>query len=377
MNTRIIAHTADLHFSKDNLEQTIPAFQHVVTESIKAGAHALVIAGDLWDRALAVDEKSPLVPVVRAIREAAAFFPVIIIRGNHDPAGSLDVFGEIRAHYPVIVANEPRQELLNGVLFSMLPYPTKAFLMSRSDASQDDGDRMMNDALRSIVAGFGAMAADVPGNHPHVLVYHGNIAGCSVETGQTLLGGDVMVGATDLLSLSGADYVALGHIHMRQHWHDGRVSFPGSHVRLNFGELEERSFNLATLGEEFSVQRIPIPGRARVVVNATWSEDGGVVFPGNEGTDFSAPDYADADVSLRLLLPPDVSLNPACFEQMFQHAHSLKIETERIRVTRVRSEAVTTARTLADKVAAWGEATGQEIPPGVLEKAAVVEGGVR
>jgi hypothetical protein len=113
------------------------------------------------------------------------------------------------------------------------------------------------------------------------------------------------------------------------------------------------------------------------VVNATWSEDGGVVFPGNEGTDFSAPEYADADVSLRLLLPPDVSLNPACVEQMFQHAHSLKIETERIRVTRVRSEAVTTARTLADKVAAWGEATGQEIPPGVLEKAALVEWGAR
>ena len=71
----------------------------------------------------------------------------------------------------------------------------------------------MVDGLRSILAGIGA--ATHGRTVPHIHVQHGEVRGATLASGQVLPPGGIAVGTEDL-ALTGADYIALGHIHARR-----------------------------------------------------------------------------------------------------------------------------------------------------------------
>ena len=73
---------------------------------------------------------------------------------------------------------------------------------------------------------------------------------------------------------------------------------------------------------------------------------------------------------------------PEAFANLFDHAeitrrfataHTLKIVPEVTRTQRVRAADVAAAKTPTDKLAAWGQATGQEITPALVEKLHMLE----
>ena len=95
-----------------------------------------------------------------------------------------------------------------------LPEPSRGWLSARGDAQgrAETGEAVV-DGLRSILAGIGA--ATHGRTVPHIHVQHGEVRGATLASGQVLPPGGIAVGTEDL-ALTGADYIALGHIHKAQ-----------------------------------------------------------------------------------------------------------------------------------------------------------------
>ncbi len=365
MNAKTIAHLADLHFDVDHLEDSLTCFTAAITAAVEHRCDAMVLAGDIWDREIRVDERSPLMPVVRLIRDVADHMPVIVVRGNHDRPGSLAIFSQLKAEHPIFVAETPTSIGCAGISWSLLPYPNKAFLLAQANGSQEETDVKANNALRGIIAGFAAEHAEYGPDIPHVLVYHGNVTGGAVESGQILLGGDVMIGAADL-EASGADYVALGHLHAWQQL-GTRCYYPGSLYHCNFGEVESKYMNVVKVwrgGHE--VEKVQLPSRPRITVDTTFAE---------LQTMEAITDYLDAHLRVRIRMTEEEaqSFDEQQVWNTFVGFQSLKVEKIAVPRERVRCEAITEAQQLRDKVAAWGESIGEQITDDVLECADALE----
>ena len=270
MTRKRIAHIADLHVDA-NPEVSLRCLEFAYAAALASGVDAVVIAGDVWHRGIYADDRSPLVRTLAMTRELSAQVPVVIIKGNsHDMPGSLDVFREIADEkHRIYVATEPNMVYTGGIGFALLPYPDKAHLMNWATSSdQDETDRTAEDAIRMICGGFAAEFEMFPASEtcPRVLVFHGNVRGCSVDSGQVLLGGDVLVGADDLES-STADYVAMGHIHKRQQM-GTRCHYSGSIHHVSHGETGPRVMLLVDVwrGGYEIVDEIKLPSRAKVTV---------------------------------------------------------------------------------------------------------------
>jgi exonuclease SbcD len=372
MNTKTIAHLADLHFDVDHLEDALTCFTAAITAAVERRCDAMILAGDIWDREIRVDERSPLMPVVRLIRDVADHMPVIIVKGNHDRPGSLGIFEQLDALKMIRVFETPGQVLLGGIVFSCLPYPNKAFLLAQANGSQDETDVKANNALRGIIAGFAAgrqgyfgQANAVSENAPHILVYHGNVTGGAVESGQILLGGDVMIGAADL-EASGADYVALGHLHAWQKL-GTRCYYPGSLYHCNFGETESKYMNIVRVSRgAHEVEKVRLPSRPRVTVDVT---------PDSLRESAPMDDYEDMHLRVRVRMTEEeaASFDEQLAANTYRGIASLKVEKIITPRERIRCEQITEAQQLRDKVLAWGESVGEQITDDVLEFADVLE----
>jgi exonuclease SbcD len=365
MNTKTIAHLADLHFDVDHLEDALRCFTAAIMAAVERRCDAMVLAGDVWDREIRVDERSPLMPVVRLIRDVADHMPVIIVKGNHDRPGSLGLFSQLKAEHPIFVAEAPTSIGCAGISWSLLPYPNKAFLLAQANGSQEETDVKANNALRGIIAGFAAEHANYGPDTPHVLVYHGNVTGGAVESGQILLGGDVMIGAADL-EASGADYVALGHLHAWQKL-GTRCYYPGSLYHCNFGEVEDKYMNIVRVSRgAHEVEKVRLPSRPRVTVDVT---------PESLRESMPMDDYEDMHLRVRVRMTEEeaASFDEQLAANTYQGIASLKVEKIITPRERVRCEAITEAQQLRDKVLAWGESVGEQITDDVLECADVLE----
>ena len=95
---------------------------------------------------------------------------------------------------------------------------------------------------------------------PHIHVQHGEVRGATLASGQVLPPGGIAVGTEDL-ALTGADYVALGHIHKgaelpptnRAHVDHVRGSAP---TRSTWGELDRKQFHVVDLSSENGFENI-------------------------------------------------------------------------------------------------------------------------
>ena len=137
------------------------------------------------------------------------------------------------------------------------PAGAVARLAERGEAAAQgraDAGEAVVDGLRSILAGIGA--ATHGRTVPHIHVQHGEVRGATLASGQVLPPGGIAVGTEDL-ALTGADYVALGHIHKGQQLNPaeeyGRIVYSGSAYPVDWGERDEKLLRVVTIGEN----RIP------------------------------------------------------------------------------------------------------------------------
>ncbi|MFO0609053.1 MAG: exonuclease SbcCD subunit D [Polyangiales bacterium] len=274
-----IAHLADLHLGRvfhgtSLLDDQRHALERVVELLRAERADVLVLAGDLYDRALPGAEAVRLFDAfLREVVEGARV-PVVAIAGNHDSAdhlgfgswlfsrGDVHVRGRLEPDALPITLEDEHGE----VTFYPLPYvEPEAARPLLGDAPEEALShravvRAMADAARRHRAASGVRRA--------VLVAHGFVRGdeAPAESRRSerslYLGG---VGAVPASDLEGFDYVALGHLHRPQSvTRDDRVRYSGSLLKYSFDEVSHaKGVTLVELGPrgERAVRHAPITPR--------------------------------------------------------------------------------------------------------------------
>ncbi len=263
-------HTADWHLGRLFHQVHLTDDQDFVLSELFGiiEAHrpdAVVIAGDVYDRAVPPPEAVELWDRTLCRIAWEMEIPVILIPGNHDSATRLGVASELlRASGVHIVSKLTRADIpivLRGadgveVAFFGLPYaepPQVRELLN--DSSIDDHESAMEAMCDRMRENFR------PGQR-NVLIAHAFVVGGRESESERPLsvGG---AGTVRAEHFRGFDYVALGHLHSPQRVGENAV-YSGSLLKYSFSECEDtKSVSLVDVSAQGEVTRREIPLSAR------------------------------------------------------------------------------------------------------------------
>jgi DNA repair protein SbcD/Mre11 len=246
-----ILHTSDWHLGRtlhgvDLLEHQAAYLDHLVEVARAEDVRAVVVSGDVYDRAI------PPVEAVTLLSETLARLSehaqVVVTPGNHDSAVRLGYGDRILRdgiHVRARVADVGRPvEIADPdggapVLVYAMPYLDP----DASRVALQDGDEplarshaaVMGAAMRRVRADLAARTAHAPVRS--VVMAHAFVVGGEASESER----DIRVGGVDSVPagvFEGVDYVALGHLHGPQ-----RVTFPGPTVGRYSGSPLAYSFS--------------------------------------------------------------------------------------------------------------------------------------
>ena len=295
-----ILHTSDWHLgislgTVSLLEHQADYVDWLVDTVRREHIDLVVIAGDLFDRAIAPKEAVVLFKEAldRLLNTGAR---VAAITGNHDGAdrvanygGLLDGSGVlIRGGYQAI-GEVTTLHFADGPLdLVMLPYlDPQADPDVAADGNDDDStearsgeldarvERLLAATHESVLRTAIAAAAGNLRSTRSVAVSHAFVAGGSTTDSERRL----TVGGTGTVDVSLYDpftYTALGHLHRPQAVGDaGRVRYSGTPMSYSFSEEHPKSVTVVNMGADgsFTLEHLDVPvGRAVLTVEGTMDD---------------------------------------------------------------------------------------------------------
>ena len=281
-----LIHFGDGHYSRENQEPFFKSADFFLARAQEEQPDLIAIAGDLFDRAVNDTTGSGFPKLVQWMRDLMNIAPVVAVRGTptHDLPGCYEVFETIHARYNFILlepgveyfldnfgvsteANEHTSALIFG-----LPEPSKEWFLKDKQLGKAEGDEEIKQGIRELLLGMGARRKQYP-EIPCVLVSHITVAGSSISEAQSLPSGGIQIGKDDL-ALVGADYYALGHIHLGQQIGDMPAYYCGSMFPVNWGELDQKSFNEVTIQDGSALVHprfFPHHARKKIVLEKPWT----------------------------------------------------------------------------------------------------------
>ena len=252
-----LLHTSDWHlgrtlYGEDLLTHQAAFLDWLLAEAIERQVHAVVVAGDVYDRAVpTTDAVAVLDQALRGF--AAAHVPVLLTSGNHDSAVRLG-FGSRLSELagvhlrtavpdiarPVLLSDEHGEAALYGIPY-LLPDAVMADLgAERSHAS------VLAAAVRLIKTD-----ATERGIARTIVAAHAFITGAIASESERdiRIGG---IGDAPASLFAGLTYVALGHLHGQQDVSAGpgptTVRYCGSPMAFSFSERHHhKSVTLAEI----------------------------------------------------------------------------------------------------------------------------------
>jgi len=262
-----IFHTGDWHIGKIVNQVHMTADQeyalHNLIEIMEAEKpDVLIIAGDIYDRAVPPVEAVELLDSVLNKILLDLQIPVLIVSGNHDSPDRLGFGSSILRAKGLHIAGRFQEESRRVTLedehgpvnFYMVPYATPALIrdiLGREDISDHDT------ALKAVIECIKEKWS--PGER-NVLIYHGFVRGI----------GDLELSDSEkplsLTSIGGADYVnvahftdftytALGHLHGPQSAGHERVRYSGSLLKYSFSETcQNKAVTIVNICSDGSVK---------------------------------------------------------------------------------------------------------------------------
>src|SRR5260221_1712106 len=274
-----LLHTSDWHLGRTLYGETLLTHQAafldwLLAQAIAQEVHAVLVAGDVYDRAVPTTDAVTVLD--RALRGfAAARIPVLVTSGNHDSAVRLG-FGSRLSELagvhlrtavadiarPVVLADEHGEVALYGIPY-LLP-----------DAVMDElGAERSHASVLAAAARLIRADADERGITRTVAAAHAFITGGipSDSERDIRVGG---IGDAPASVFAGLTYVALGHLHGQQDlsdWAPGTtVRYSGSPLAFSFSERHHaKSVTLAEIDGAGQVRTTklatPVPRKLREV----------------------------------------------------------------------------------------------------------------
>lgn len=402
-----IAHTADIHFDRENRTAALLSLSVLAETAERDAVDLIVIAGDLFNRGVQNTASSGLPDLIEAMIRLLSVAPVAAVRGTptHDLPGSYEIFTSLRARHRFMILERGRAYVLirgpEGLRLDAVTGTESGneledavlLVLGAGEPSRElfmpgDGVRTREEALAAAAAEIRNIfleAAALRQSYrflPALFVYHGAVEGVKLPAGDGGIDLETAAGRKDLQRI-GAEYLALGHIHLAQKLGTLPAYYPGSAFPCSWGELDRKGFNLVTIkraandsrqyrperGSDIpafsvSVKRTAYPHSPRKKITVQAGERPG----GFEGYQTwleilgSKDDLARTDLDAerkRLLAEGALSGSRVTF--------SVRPDGT------VRAAAIRDARTLRQKLSVWSGTAGVPLDRRILEKADTLE----
>ena len=278
------SHTADIHVIKNEIEP-LKSLEFIIEESIRKNSEYLMISGDLFDEPIDNDSDSTIHELIRILQEGSQRIPISIIRGNHDPLGSLEIFNRLETNNRLYATekNEIIQLSTEGKLIPFstkildrkdikayiltICYPEKSLLLIREEVKYEETNRLVEEKIEQILKDMDAL---IP--YQDVLKLesvHLSIRGYSTANQRSFKGDNYVISAATLNCIN-PDYVGAGHIHKYQSFYPNfpRTVYSSSAWRVNFGEPDEKFFCLVDIDKDkkyYNLNKVEIPTKKRII----------------------------------------------------------------------------------------------------------------
>ncbi|MBI3948903.1 MAG: exonuclease SbcCD subunit D [Acidobacteria bacterium] len=254
-------HTADWHLGRLFHGRHLTDDQaHVLNQLVDlvndAKADALLIAGDIYDRAVPPPEAVTLLDDILSRVAKGLNVPVILIAGNHDSPHRLAFGSRLLATEGLHIFGSLAPEIMPVVLHDgagpvyiySLPYAEPSVVREclACDTIQDH-----NTAMRALLARVREIH---PPGQRSILVTHAFVAGGQESESERPLsvGGASTV---DPACFQGFHYVALGHLHRPQTASSDSIRYSGSLLKYSFSEANHvKSVHLVEMDAQGNCQ---------------------------------------------------------------------------------------------------------------------------
>lgn len=257
-------HVADIHASKERLPQTLSILKTLAERAKKGDISFAVFAGDFWDSTITATKGSGFTDILMAVRELEKHTLLYFVYGTptHEPKGSLDVFASERT--AVLSEMCAVLDAQSGTEIVAIPEPRRSDYVR---SSIQETDRAINES----VSGF---FQSLKPSKNRIVVCHGEVKGAVYQNGTSAASPTAV--PKELLMSLGAEYYALGHIHMPQEVFPG-AWYAGSAAPKDFGETHDGSYNLVTVESgSVSVERVSFNLPVFQTVSIAFSEIRGI-----------------------------------------------------------------------------------------------------
>ena len=254
-------HISDLHIGKvvndfSMLEEQKLILDQLVSLAAENKVDALVIAGDIYDRAIPPGEAVSLFDQFLT-KLSDQEIQIIMISGNHDSPERIS-FGEHLlcargVHIAGVWNRQAKRVLLGDTEFVLLPF----FKPVREEETDS------NSAVARALERYWQQEQEESLENQRVLITHFFVTDQGKEPALSESETTIHVGGLDNVEASlfdGFDYVALGHIHRCQQIGERPVWYSGSTLKYSFGECgQEKCALLVNLEEQRAeVTRLPL-----------------------------------------------------------------------------------------------------------------------
>ena len=384
MTHRIVV-IGDLHLGPNARQaDRLAALDLVIAAGLAHSDLALwAIPGDIFHSRSSIDDRNELAPRLQQMADRA---PIVLVSGNHDAPGDLQILARLRATHPILVADRPgilTAQLATGVdaAIAAIPYPSRAGLVSAGAAS-GSLEQTGSQALEVMVMGLAAALdeAAAAGRLPLVLG-HVNIAGARASSGQPQIGQEIELSEAALQRFPENAYCAFSHIH--RHQQVGRGIYTGSICRLDYGEVEPKGYievEYVKVGSTWMHQWhfIELPVAPLYHVEGSLARDGFtfVCTTGIGGDVVDTPaTWKGSEVRVRYRFKKAEAgvLDVAQIHATFAEVKSLKLDPVPVLEHNVRAPEIAAAQTLEQKVQAYCELQGIRWTPGLAHKLAALQ----
>ena len=382
-----ILHSADFHFDREHQEPSLASLRAFLAFGREHGVDLWVLAGDLFNRAVQNTRNSGFPRLVRLLREMMDLAPLVAVRGTptHDLPGCYEALQEMRGRHGLTLLDSAGRLAFLGADGGLVTAPRGAdadgrpegarlLVLGCPEPSPEGALEADRERAQESLAGRMAELGRVRRRHddlPCLFVYHGLVRGALLPSGQLTGRGEVAAGRDELAAV-GADYYALGHVHLAQRLPGLQAWYPGSAFPVNWGEREVKSFRQVLLGREagrssVTVRAVPFPHPPRRKL---------VLAPGGS----IAGDLAGCQVWLEVIAGREEAAavdRAALLRQLLAAGAEpgSRVTLAILPAEAVRAAQIREAQRLEEKVAVWAEAAGEALTPEARQKVRELEAG--
>lgn len=260
-------HLSDLHLGKRIHQRSMIKDQEDILNQIVMLAEAekpdaVMIAGDVYDRSVPPEEAVEQFDRF-LVRLSELGLKVLIISGNHDSAERLSFGSRIMGRSGIFISPEFKKETYKRILrptvlgdefgeinFYMLPFITPSAVR---EAKENCTISSWNEMAQTV---FIDMNIDT--SKRNILIAHQFVTGAETcESENRSIGGADNI---DFFVFDPFDYVALGHLHGRQHIGRETIRYCGTPLKYSFSEVNHhKSVTVVELGEKGKIQISELP----------------------------------------------------------------------------------------------------------------------